>query len=190
MMGHVGYGLGWIVFGLTHSALAGRVWFGQWSRVVYNIIAAVQFTALASLGAFLLGDRPAFALSHIIFWAMGAIHLVGWAVMLVSARFYDLGRLSGLSQLRQPETPSDEPLRTDGPHAWVRHPLYTGAFLILWGAALSPLGLASACWGSLYLLIGTACEEARLLRLYGPSYAAYRAKVPAFVPWRRLISSP
>ena len=115
---------------------------------------------------------------------MGIVHLVGWAVLLYSARFYDLGRLGGLTQLRHPHQPEDEELRQDGPHAWVRHPLYAGAFLILWGAALSPLGLTTACWGSLYLLIGTWCEERRLLRRYGEPYRAYQRRVPAFLPWR------
>lgn len=136
------------------------------------------------MGARTLGGEPAFDLPVWGKMGLGAVHLAGWAVMLWSARFYDLGRLGGLAQLRRPDEAEDEPLRRDGPHAWVRHPLYSGAFLILWGAALSPLGLATAAWGSLYLLAGTWCEERRLLARYGDNYAAYRARVPAFVPWR------
>ena len=184
MTGHMLYGLGWIVFGLSHSLLAGRNWLGRWSRLAYNAIALAQFTALAGLGAWSLGDAPAFALPVWLTVLMGVVHLGGWAALLVSARFYDLGRLGGLTQLRQPDLPKDEELRQDGPHGLVRHPLYAGAFLILWGAALSPLGLATACWGSLYLLIGTYCEERRLLRHYGEAYRAYRQRVPAFVPWK------
>lgn len=182
MSGHVIYGLGWVLFGLTHSLLAGRHWLGRWSRLVYNVVAVAQFGALAGLGAWSLGAEPAFALPVWLTAAMGAVHLGGWAVMLYSARFYDLGRLGGLTQLRRPDLPEDEELRQDGPHALVRHPLYTGGFLILWGAALSPLGLATACWGSLYLLVGTWCEERRLLRRYGDAYRAYRARIPAFIP--------
>lgn len=184
MMAHAAYGLAWLVFGLTHSGLAGRTWFGRWSRLVYNAVAFGQFIAVGAVGAVLLGDRPGFALPPWAAWGLGAMHLAGWAVLLAAARFYDLGRLGGLTQLRRPDAPADEELRLDGPHAWVRHPLYAGAFLILWGAALSPLGLATALWGSLYLLVGTACEEKRLARRYGAAYGAYRARVPAFIPWR------
>lgn len=141
------------------------------------------------VGASTLAGEPAYALPGWARVGLGLVHVGGWAVMLYAARFYDLGRLGGLSQLRHPEAPADEELRRDGPHAWVRHPLYSGAFLILWGAALSPLGLATALWGSLYLLIGTACEEKRLLARYGDEYAAYRAGVPAFVPWRGKVLS-
>ena len=46
------------------------------------------------------------------------------------------------------------------------------------------LGLATAVWGSAYLVIGTAFEERKLRRLYGQAYEDYRARVPAFVPWK------
>lgn len=185
MSAHLAYFLAWVAFGLSHSALAGRDLAGRWSRIAYNVIAVAAFLAVGGVGGWALGAEPVFDLP---FWAkvlLGGIHLAGWAVMLVSARFYDLGRLGGLSQLRHPDRPADEELRRDGPHAWVRHPLYAGAFLILWGAALSPLGLATAVWGSVYLLVGTYCEERRLLARYGQDYAAYRAEVPAFIPWKR-----
>ena len=187
MSAHLAYLLAWIAFGLSHSGLAGRDLGGRWSRIVYNVIAVAAFLAVGGVGGWALGSQPAF---HLPYWATGAlafVHLAGWAVMLLSARYYDLGRLGGISQLRHPSLPVDEGLRLDGPHAWVRHPLYAGAFMILWGAALSPLGLATAVWGSLYLLVGTFCEERRLLARYGEEYAAYRARVPAFVPWRGRI---
>lgn len=187
MSGHLAYALAWIAFGLSHSGLAGRRLAGRWSRIVYNAIAVAAFLAVGGVGAWALGAEPAFDLPAWARWGLGAVHLAGWAVMLLSARYYDLGRLGGLSQLRHPEQPEDESLRRDGPHAWVRHPLYAGAFLILWGAALSPLGLATAVWGSLYLLVGTYCEERRLLARYGADYAAYRAEVPAFIPWKRRV---
>ena len=184
MTGHLAYGLAWVLFGLTHSLLAGRHGLGRWSRLVYNAIALAEFAAVAAVGAWALGSAPAFDLPRAAQLALGAVHLAGWAVLLLAARYYDLGRLGGLTQLRHPELAADEGLRRDGPHAWVRHPLYAGAFLILWGAALSPLGLATAGWGSLYLLIGTRCEETRLMRRYGDAYAVYRARTPAFLPWK------
>jgi methanethiol S-methyltransferase len=184
MTAHLAYGLAWVLFGLSHSGLAGRHGLGRWSRIVYNIVALAQFAAVAAVGAWALGAQPAFELPAAARLGLGAVHLAGWGVLLLSARFYDLGRLGGLTQLRHPELAEDEELRRDGPHAWVRHPLYAGAFLILWGAALTPLGLATAVWGSLYLLVGTWCEERRLLRRYGEAYRAYRARVPAFLPWK------
>ena len=77
-----------------------------------------------------------------------------------------------------------EPLATGGLNAFVRHPLYSGLFLVLWARVSNDLTLATALWGSLYLVIGSRFEERRLLRVYGEAYARYRAAVPAFVPWK------
>ena len=183
------YALAWLLFGVIHSGLAAlpvKAWLaprlGRARRIAYNLIAAASFAAVAGAGAATLGRLPPFALPGWLVAAMVVVHLSGWGILVASARYYDLGRLAGTAQWRGAS--EDEGLRRDGPHAWVRHPLYTGATLILWGAAATPLGLATALWGSLYLAIGTALEERKLLRLYGDAYRDYRRRVPALLPWR------
>ena len=69
-------------------------------------------------------------------------------------------------------------------HRFIRHPLYSGLFLVLWGHAQTEFALATALWGSVYLVIGAGFEERRLIDRYGDAYRTYRARVPAFVPWR------
>ncbi len=186
-MDHFVYALAWLAFGLTHTGLAGgrgRARLGRGHRLAYNLVAVVQFALVAAVGVATLGDRPPFPLPGWALAGLGVVHVGGWMALVWSARFYDLGRLAGTTQWRRPDLPADEGLRLDGPHAYVRHPLYAAGHLILWGAAVSPLGLATAVWGSLYLLVGAAFEERRLLRLYGDDYARYRARVPSLVPWR------
>jgi protein-S-isoprenylcysteine O-methyltransferase Ste14 len=119
---------------------------------------------------------------------MALMVLGGIAILIVALRGYDLGRFTGLTQVRAGRAGAtlaqDEPLKLDGLHRYVRHPLYTGGFLVLWGLAHDPMAVATAVWASLYLLIGTWFEERRLLRVYGEAYAQYRLRVPAFMPWR------
>lgn len=189
MRDHLPYALAWLLFGLVHSGLAAlpvkarlAPLLGRWRRVAYNLVAVASFAALAWVGVATLGRLAPFGLPAALLAAMAVVHLAGWGILLASARFYDLGRLAGTAQLRG--LSEDEGLRRDGPHAWVRHPLYAGVVLILWGAAATPLGLATAVWGSLYLAAGTLLEERKLLRLYGDSYRDYRRRVPALVPWR------
>jgi len=55
---------------------------------------------------------------------------------------------------------------------------------MLWGRVAGELDLATAQWGSLYLLVGTWFKERRLLKLYGTEYADYRHHIPAFIPWK------
>lgn len=189
MSNHLAYALAWAFFALGHSGLAAPAgrraldrWFGRFARLAYNAVALVQFALVGWVGARTLGDAAAFPLPGWAKAAMLTVHGAGWIVLLVSARFYDLGRLAGWAQARGES--ADEGLRLDGPHAYVRHPLYAGGYLILWGAAISPLGLATAVWGSLYLALGTWLEERKLLALYGEAYAAYRRRVPALLPWK------
>ncbi len=189
MRDHLLYALAWLLFGAVHSGLAAlpvKAWLaprlGRWRRIAYNLVALASFAALAWAGAATLGRLAPFGLPAGLVAAMVVVHLAGWGILVASARYYDLGRLAGTAQWRGES--EDEGLRRDGPHAWVRHPLYAGVTLILWGAAATPLGLATAVWGSLYLAVGTALEERKLVRLYGESYRDYRRRVPALLPWR------
>ena len=182
-------------FAVGHSLLAApavqarlRPSLGAAYRLVYNVVAAVHLLVVMGVGRLALGDLAAFDLPNWMRIAMGVVSLAGVAVLIAGLRGYDLSRFGGVAQLRAARAgrhlPEDEPLRLDGLHRYVRHPLYLGGMLVLWGLASDPLGLATAAWGSLYLVVGPWFEERKLLRLYGQAYAEYRAKVPAFLPWR------
>lgn len=193
---HLGYALAWAGFGLTHSLLARqtvKAWLrpslGPWYRLAYNLLAAVQIGAVWLVGWLLLeSDTGGFGWSPGPLAGLAAIHVVGWILIILALRGYDLGRLAGTRQIRAYragiDEPDDEPLRLDGLHAYVRHPAYTAGFLILWGRAVDEFGLATALWGSAYLVIGARFEERWLARHYGPAYEAYRQRVPAFLPWK------
>jgi protein-S-isoprenylcysteine O-methyltransferase Ste14 len=191
---HAVYALAWLSFGLGHSLLAGetakqllRPHFGAAVRVVYNVIAVVHLALVAAIGHWAFATTPPWSLPPAVRAAGIAVTVVGVVLLLVAGRGYDLGRLSGVHQLRAArrglDEAEDEPLRTDGLHRLVRHPLYSAAFLVLWGLVEDHQSLATAVWGSVYLVIGTWAEERRLLRRYGQAYADYRRRVPAFVPW-------
>jgi len=193
--GHLAYALAWASFGLGHSLLARdrvkdrlRPWLGAWYRLAYNGFAVVHIAAVWLFGRWLLGDAPAYALPEPVRLALYGVQGLGAVILLVGLTGYDLGRFGGLAQVRNHRrgvtAPEDEPLRVDGLHRYVRHPLYLGGLLLLWGNVRDPFSLATAVWGSLYLGIGTWFEERSLLRRYGRAYADYRARVPAVVPWR------
>lgn len=83
-------------------------------------------------------------------------------------------------------------LRTDGPYAHVRHPIYTGVLLIVVGVTLrsgsaSVLALAVVTVGFFH---GKARFEEGLLAERYPEYPRYAARTPRFVPapWRRAAS--
>ena len=192
---HMIYALAWCSFGFGHSLLASErakdlivPSLGPYYRLAYNALASVHIFAVWLLGFWLFEGTPTFALSTTVQGGLYGISVLGFAILVLALREYDLGLLAGTAQIRnhrlglgEPET---EPLHTAGFHAYVRHPIYSGAYLIFWGNCQDQLGLATAIWGSIYLTIGAMHEERYLWRLYGDAYQNYRAKVPAFIPWR------
>mgnify|MGYP002779016918 FL=1 len=106
----------------------------------------------------------------------------GLVLMAVCIKKYFAG-LSGLKALD--ENFGDNQLQVTGVHRFVRHPLYTGTFLFLWGGWLA--------WPALSLLISNVIitvytvwalrwEEAKLVREFGDDYLTYRKRVPALLP--------
>jgi protein-S-isoprenylcysteine O-methyltransferase Ste14 len=81
----------------------------------------------------------------------------------------------------------DHDLIRTGPYAWVRHPIYTSMFGMQLATAAAwtwwPLFLAAV----IFFIVGTEirvrAEDKLLAQRFGATFAAYRAKVPAFLPF-------
>jgi protein-S-isoprenylcysteine O-methyltransferase Ste14 len=84
--------------------------------------------------------------------------------------------------------PFDPPRRlvVRGPYRLVRNPMYLGAGLAIWGAALVYRSVALFSYGAGFLLVMHALvvgyEEPTLERAFGEDYAAYRVRVPRWLP--------
>ena len=86
--------------------------------------------------------------------------------------------------------PFDPPRRlvVRGPYRYVRNPMYIGAVLTLWGAALFYRSTALLAYALAFLLathiLVLVYEEPTLSRLFGVDYATYRARVGRWWPHR------
>ncbi|MGQ9366707.1 methyltransferase family protein [Azospirillum sp. ST 5-10] len=164
-----------------------RLGLGAYTRLAYNLVALLHAGLVVACGRRLLAgaafDRPGWLVV-----LQGVLAVAGAAVFAWGLAGYDLGRFAGTAQVRAHRAgralDEDGPLRIGGAGRYVRHPLYAGGLLLLWGGVLDAYTGATALWASLYLLIGMTFEERRLLALHGDAYRAYRARVPALVPWR------
>ncbi len=196
---HLFYALAWLSFGAVHSVLAGsgakkrlEPMLGAYYRLSYNLLAAVHIGLVMVLGGMILSAQS-YAIEPGVAFAMTAAKVVGVIILVLALREYDLGLFSGMSQIRAHRrgrpAPDDGPLATRGLHQFVRHPLYLGVYLYLWGGAVNDFGLATAVWGSVYLWIGARHEERGLLALYGQAYADYQTAVPAIIPWKGRVES-
>ena len=81
-------------------------------------------------------------------------------------------------------------LVTDGPYAFIRHPLYVGNLLLVLGFcvigwAWMPWMLLVAFvlfWVQYYFIIQV--EEEHLAEAFGEEYRSYKASVPKYIPWK------
>jgi protein-S-isoprenylcysteine O-methyltransferase Ste14 len=84
--------------------------------------------------------------------------------------------------------PLDPPRRlvVGGPYRLVRNPMYVGAALALFGAALFYESLPLAAYAALFLLathlLVVFYEEPALRETFGPDYGAYRGRVGRWWP--------
>lgn len=155
----------------------------RWYRLAYNVWAGITFIPILWLLA-VLPDRTLYTIPMPWFLLTTAGQLAGAAIIIVgvvqTGALSFLGIRQALSALSQPERGS---LVTTGLYRWVRHPLYTGGYLLIWLTPVMTLNLLTLFTIlSIYLFLGARLEERRLVQAFGDAYRAYQAEVPMLVP--------
>jgi protein-S-isoprenylcysteine O-methyltransferase Ste14 len=186
--------LSWLAaFAVQHSGMAREVFKRRWF-----VPAALERSVYAALAGVLLLLLPLVwqPLPGPVLWRapLGLVVLpllAAAGVALINLR-YDPAGMFGVRQAWAGDQPgAPEPLIVTGPYRFVRHPLMSCVLVFLWAQpAMTPTLLLLSGGLTLYVLLGTALEERDLLRRFQPDYAAYRRRVPAFVPWRHPVEGP
>ena len=91
--------------------------------------------------------------------------------------------MSGIRSVYE-KAPAHE-LKIGGIHRFMRHPLYTGTNLVVWGFFfLFPYlnNLIAVVLLTLYVVIGIRFEEKKLIAEFGEQYLSYMKKVPSLIP--------
>jgi hypothetical protein len=172
------------VFALHHSVFARDAFRNPITRMVgalersfYVWIASALFIAVCALwrpvaGAAWRLDHPA------VTWLLAAAQLAGLWLTLRSASLIDIRELSGLKQIDAASTNAPIEFKTRGPYGWVRHPIYSGWFLLVFAVPVMTMTrLVFAVISSVYLLIAIPFEERSLRRSTEGSYDRYMGKV-------------
>jgi protein-S-isoprenylcysteine O-methyltransferase Ste14 len=101
------------------------------------------------------------------------LQLYGLWVIARSVSRIDALELAGI----RPASGS-EALQITGPYRWVRHPLYLGWIMVVFGAAhMTGNRFAFAAISTVYLLIAITWEERSLRDAFGHAYADYQRAV-------------
>ncbi len=169
----------------SHHSLFARDWIkSRLTRYVPDRLLRSFYVWVASLLwlAVIAGWQP---LGSVVFSRSGVAALVHAAVQLIgvwliwqSVRAIDPLELAGIRT-----GTAAAGLQVRGPYYFVRHPLYLGWLLIVFGAAtMTGDRLAFAAMTSSYLVVAIPWEERALERTFGDDYRRYQARVR----WRLL----
>jgi len=179
------------LWGVIHSLLASLRFknflrrrlgdgFMKFYRLLYNIFAVISITPVL----YLMVSLPDKILYQVpIPWKYLMLAGQGISVLLLFLAVLQTDVLSfaGLRQLVEEDKAGN--LVTTGLYRFVRHPLYTFSFLILWfSPAMIVNSLIVYTALTLYVLIGIIFEERKLLREFGRKYADYKSTTPMLLP--------
>ncbi len=189
-----------VLYASLHSILASNAckkavarWLGQdavrrFYRLSYVILACLFLLPVPLLLAF-LPDQPIYRLSAPwTFLSLGIQALAAIGVFLAASQtgaLTFLGIHQALDVLPPTEnSPSAERLVVSGLYAWVRHPIYSFSFILLWFSPLMTWNTLALSLGlSIYMLLAARfLEEPRLVAQFGQAYEAYRQRTPMIFP--------
>lgn len=200
------------VFGAIHSLLATRAakdqaarWFGEpfrnaLYRPFFNL-QSVVLLGMVGLGISRLSNRVLYETRGLLAACMRAGQLMGLLYAVYTAAQVGILRITGLQGLltwlrgersipMTPEAqgpaldPDTKRMKVSGPFRFSRHPLNFAPLPIFWLFPRMTLRLAAfSFFGTLYLILGSIHEEARLRGVYGRPYEDYRQSgIPFYFP--------
>ena len=191
LLNHIILAILWIAYGVLHSVLASvsvkqkmRHLLGdrfKHYRLAYTVFAFLSLVAVVWYQVTIETIR--FYKPGFLIVALGyLVTITGFGIMLTCIKKYFMS-LSGLRSLFQ-ETTYPE-LIISGIHRYVRHPLYLGTFLFIWGLSILfpylSLFITNAVI-TLYTLVAIRFEEDKLIDEFGEQYVTYRKTVPKLIP--------
>lgn len=191
LLNHIILAILWLLYCILHSVLAslyvkqmvkkytGRHY--RYYRLFYTVFAAVSLLAIVYYQLF---SYSPWLFDPWLFPGLAGllIAIAGLVIMGICIKKYFLS-LSGLKSLFQ-ESPAAE-LMIAGIHRYMRHPLYLGTFMAIWGGwilfpSLSLLITNVVITG--YTLFAIKLEEAKLVAEFGEQYRQYQKSVPKIFP--------
>ena len=146
--------------------------------LLWTVIGLSIWAAFFLHAAFPQGRLPhpqIFYIIGLILFVLGLI--VRWVAIIYLGRFFTVNVAIA----------EDHQLITTGPYRYVRHPSYTGTFLIFLGYGLCMLNIFSLA--AVFLPVAAAflwrmhVEEQALREAFGERYLTYAASTARIVPW-------
>jgi len=167
------------IFALHHS-LCARTRMKDWLarsvstdllRSVYVWIASALFMLVCLVWRPVGGEL--YTTTGVLAIALAAVQLIGLGITARAAARIDPLELAGIRPAAQTQG-----LQVTGPYHWVRHPLYLGWLLMVFGAAhMTGDRLVFAVTTTAYLVVAIPWEERSLRQSFGEAYDRYMRDV-------------
>ena len=181
------------LFAIQHSVMARPGFKRWWTRVsaafgrAQHLRAVCQFRAAAPVLAVAADPQPVWTVHNPAAAAvLEGIFWLGWVVLVASTFLINHFELFGLSQVFARlfgKQQSDAKFRTPLLYRRVRHPIYLGVLLAVWGTPAMTVGhLLFAVVLTGYILIGIQLEEHDLIQQFGDQYRRYRQHAAMLFP--------
>ena len=178
----------WLAYGFVHTVLAmnfvKNIFKGisKYYRLIYNGLAILLILPILNY-QFLIPSQLLLEKSLLNQILGGLMMTSGLFLVYKALTSYDLAEFIGTQSLQQSPKPST--FKTDELSSVVRHPLYLGILVFLWGwFGFSGLlsSLVTALTLTAYIRIGIYFEEKKLVEQFGKVYQDYQKKVPMLIP--------
>jgi methanethiol S-methyltransferase len=179
--------LGWIFYFVIHSVLASvsvKDYFAKklgngfkYYRVTYSIISTVGLILLVTLNAIIPADYF-FERTSVMRYISLMLATFGVMTIQLAFRQYPLKSFLGFREEKNE-------LKIEGILKVIRHPIYSGIYLVTVGFFLFvpnlPTLISCLCI-FIYLPIGIYLEERKLIKFYRAEYEKYKKEVPGLIP--------
>lgn len=182
----------WLLYGAIHSFMASNFFknlaakilgnYFRFYRLMYNILA---FVLLMPVFAVQFSTVKETLWQASIYQPIIGKFISVWGVFLIATALqgYNLSEFSGFDFGK---TQEKNEFKSDGLLKYMRHPIYFGILLLVWGmfvADASTRSLAGAVAVTIYLFIGIYFEEKKLIEVFGEKYKKYQQDVPMLIPF-------
>ena len=183
--------IAWSAYCVLHSVLAAtRV--KQWAayrlkesfryyRIAYTIFSFLGLVAIL-IYQFTI-ESTLLYIPTITTQLIGVLMMAAGAAVMVVMIWKYFMQLSGIKWLAQQQVRSK--LEVSGLHRYVRHPLYMGTFVFIWGWFILYPSISFLICSTIitfYTLIALKFEERKLIQEFGNDYIQYQKKVPSLIP--------
>ncbi|HFA47532.1 MAG TPA: isoprenylcysteine carboxylmethyltransferase family protein [Bacteroidetes bacterium] len=156
----------------------------RYYRLFFNAVASLLLVAI--LYFYFLVEKEVLLKNDWLALPGVLLVLAGLYWLLKAMESYDTSEFLGTYQSKHGKAPEHISLNTSGLNGRVRHPLYFGTLLVIWGGFLllpNNASLSVAVVSTVYVVIGSLLEEQKLEQQFGEAYRLYRRQVPMLIPF-------